>query len=133
MKLTSLLCAAILTLSTLPLRAADPPKPPIPGPGNAALANYFESTQPGGNTNTLAALERAYARPDVDTIVLFTDGAPDTGFGFDERMASRIKLSADTAVDEDDLWMAALGEVQFEPRSAKSPTAHLAAIWNEAA
>jgi two-component sensor histidine kinase len=50
-----------------------------------------------------------------------------------ERMASRIKLSADTAVDEDDLWMAALEEVQFEPRSAESPTAHLAAIWNEAA
>ena len=55
-----------------------------------ALANYFASTQPGGNTNTLAALERAYARTDVDTIVLFTDGAPDAGAGFDERMASRI-------------------------------------------
>jgi hypothetical protein len=50
-----------------------------------------------------------------------------------ERMASRIKLSADTAVDEDDLLMAALREVQFEPKSAKSPTAHLAAIWSEAA
>jgi hypothetical protein len=50
-----------------------------------------------------------------------------------ERMASRIKLSAETAVDEDDLWMAALREVQFEPKSGKSPTAHLAAIWSAAA
>jgi hypothetical protein len=50
-----------------------------------------------------------------------------------ERMARRIKLSAETAVDEDDLWMAALSEVKFEPNSGKSPTARLAAIWSEAA
>jgi hypothetical protein len=46
-----------------------------------------------------------------------------------KRMADRIKLRALTAIDDDDLWLAALNEVQFEPRSAKSPTALLATIW----
>ena len=46
-----------------------------------------------------------------------------------KRMANRIKLRALTAIDDDDLWLAALNEVQFEPRSAKSPTALLATIW----
>ena len=32
--------------------------------------------QPSGDTNTLAALEEAYQYPNLDTILLFTDGAP---------------------------------------------------------
>jgi hypothetical protein len=45
-----------------------------------------------------------------------------------KRMENRIRLSAQTAIDEDDLWAAALSEVEFAPRSARSPTAHLAKI-----
>jgi hypothetical protein len=50
-----------------------------------------------------------------------------------ERMANRIRLSADMARDEDDLWVAALNEVQFEASSATSPTALLAKIWETSA
>ena len=50
-----------------------------------------------------------------------------------ERMQNRIRLSARTATDEDDLWAAALSEVQSEPRSARSPTAHLAKVWEMSA
>jgi hypothetical protein len=32
-----------------------------------------------GGTNTLAALRRAYGYPGAEVIILFTDGAPDTG------------------------------------------------------
>jgi hypothetical protein len=47
-----------------------------------------------------------------------------------KRMENRIRLSAQ---DEDELCAAALNEVQFEPRSARSPTAHLAKIWEMSA
>jgi hypothetical protein len=50
-----------------------------------------------------------------------------------ERMKNRIRLSTQTAINEDDLWAAALDEVQFEPKSARSPTAHLAQIWEMSA
>ena len=46
-----------------------------------------------------------------------------------ERMAHRIRLSATSAIDEDELWAAALDEVQFEPEPTRSRTARLAQIW----
>lgn len=51
-----------------------------------------ELPAPDGGTNTLRALETAYGFPDIDTIVLFTDGAPNDGNSslFDPAIASRI-------------------------------------------
>ncbi len=43
------------------------------------IRNYLRQRTPVGFTNTLAALETAYAMPGVDTIILFTDGAPYAG------------------------------------------------------
>ena len=42
----------------------------------AKLTSYLKSVKPGGWTDTLAALQKAYSYPDIDTIVLFTDGKP---------------------------------------------------------
>lgn len=47
-----------------------------------------------------------------------------------KRMAERIKQSAVMATDGDDLWVAALNEVQCDSRTVRSPTALLARIWN---
>ena len=43
------------------------------------IRNYLRQRTPVGFTNTLAALKTAYAMPGVDTIILFTDGAPYVG------------------------------------------------------
>ncbi len=43
------------------------------------IRKYLGQRTPVGFTNTLAALETAYAMPGVDTIILFTDGAPYAG------------------------------------------------------
>jgi len=56
---TSLLCAAILTLTTLTARAADPPKPPTPGPGDAALASYFRTEVNAIAQSSLASIHTA--------------------------------------------------------------------------
>jgi chromosome segregation ATPase len=40
------------------------------------LADYLKSVKPEGWTNTLAAMRKAYAYPGLDTIILFSDGAP---------------------------------------------------------
>jgi hypothetical protein len=40
------------------------------------LGNLLRDVSPKGQTNTPAAFEKAYSYPDIDTIVLFTDGAP---------------------------------------------------------
>ncbi|MCC6491784.1 MAG: VWA domain-containing protein, partial [Pirellulales bacterium] len=56
-----------------------------------ALLKQLQLVAPGGSTNTLDALRKAYAY-DVDTILLFSDGAPsraDTGV-FDPAMAREI-------------------------------------------
>jgi len=45
--------------------------------GNRNAANRFIDTfQPGGGTATIKALKAAYALPNVDTIILFSDGIP---------------------------------------------------------
>jgi len=41
------------------------------------LEEALEKTSPDGNTNTLAALERAYTFAPIDAIVLVTDGKPE--------------------------------------------------------
>lgn len=57
----------------------------------ARLLKQFDLVSPGGNTNTLSALQRAYAYPDLNTIILFTDGFPDSGSNtFDTKMAEEI-------------------------------------------
>jgi hypothetical protein len=57
----------------------------------AALLDQFTRITPAGNTNTLAALEAAYAYPQLDTIILFTDGVPDRGSNtFDQQMANDV-------------------------------------------
>lgn len=58
----------------------------------AKLVNFLANLEPKGGTNTLRALERAYDYPNVDTIVLFTDGAPNDGNSavFDPDVASKI-------------------------------------------
>lgn len=56
-----------------------------------SLLNQVRRIEPGGNTNTLAALEKAY-QYDVDTILLLSDGAPSrasTG-RYDEQLAQEI-------------------------------------------
>jgi len=57
----------------------------------AELLRPLEYLEPKGNTNTLAALQRAYSYPEVDTIILFTDGVPDSGSNrFDQNMAAAV-------------------------------------------
>ncbi|WP_395740603.1 vWA domain-containing protein [Prosthecobacter sp.] len=52
----------------------------IPDHDNRAkLRDRLDTIQPTGNTNTLKALQVAYACPNIDTIILFTDGKPDLG------------------------------------------------------
>jgi len=43
------------------------------------IRSYLRQRTPVGFTNTLAALKTAYAMPGVDTVILFTDGAPYAG------------------------------------------------------
>ena len=47
--------------------------------GPAPLLAGLADLKPSGATNTLAALKRAYGYPGLDTVILFTDGAPDSG------------------------------------------------------
>jgi len=43
------------------------------------IRQILEATRPKGHTDTYDALQDAYRFPDIDTIVLFTDGAPYVG------------------------------------------------------
>jgi predicted nucleic acid-binding Zn-ribbon protein len=43
------------------------------------MINWLKHFKPAGGTNTLAALRKAYKYRAVDTIILFTDGAPNDG------------------------------------------------------
>ncbi len=56
-----------------------------------ALSRRLDLIEPNGRTNTLEALRLAYAYPNVDTIILFTDGVPDQdGRGFDSRLVNQV-------------------------------------------
>jgi Mg-chelatase subunit ChlD len=59
------------------------------------LLNRIEATKPDGGTNTLLALQTAYRCPNLDTIILFTDGEPNNPKGivanqFDPQVAEKI-------------------------------------------
>jgi len=58
----------------------------------ALLVERLASLKPSGGTNTLAALELAYGLEGVQTIFLFSDGAPNDGNSdkFDQAIADRI-------------------------------------------
>ncbi len=70
---------------------------PIKVKGEAALPNraklraYLDQRKPIGRTNTLAALEAAYKVPGIDTIILFSDGAPYVGLGTGRFDAAMVK------------------------------------------
>jgi hypothetical protein len=46
------------------------------GEAVGVLEKGLDRVKPTGQTNTLGALEKAYSYPDVDTMILFTDGNP---------------------------------------------------------
>ncbi len=52
---------------------------PVRQEGTGALVDGLKDLSPMGATNTLEALRRAYRYPGVEVVILFTDGAPDTG------------------------------------------------------
>ena len=56
------------------------------------LMEHLKSLEPQGWTNTLAALKKAYEYPDLDTIILFSDGAPTNPRSgrFDSQVANTI-------------------------------------------
>ncbi len=56
------------------------------------LLEQISYTKPDGGTNTLLALQMAYQCPQLDTIILFTDGEPNNGNSnkFDPEIAERI-------------------------------------------
>ncbi|MFN9365051.1 MAG: VWA domain-containing protein, partial [Planctomycetota bacterium] len=56
------------------------------------MLKFLNELKPGGGTNTLAGLTVAYEHEGVDTIILFTDGAPTSGSnkGFDSNQANAI-------------------------------------------
>ncbi|MFO7906588.1 MAG: vWA domain-containing protein [Planctomycetota bacterium] len=58
------------------------------------LLDAIEQTKPQDRTNTLLALETAYRYPNLDTVILFTDGEPNSPTGgsnqFDSEIAERI-------------------------------------------
>jgi hypothetical protein len=69
------------------------------GPRGAAnrrlLLNRIAAARPDGGTNTLLALQVAYRCPNLDTIILFTDGEPNDPKGivanqFDPEIAQKI-------------------------------------------
>ncbi len=64
---------------------------PVGASNRAALMQQLAAVQPAGWTNTLEALRKAYEYQ-VDTILLFSDGAPTNPNSgrFDEQVAQRI-------------------------------------------
>lgn len=74
--------------------------------------------QPGGNTNTFAALRTAYAL-DPTAIVLATDGFPDSGTNhFDDQMAERVAELLGQHGHSVPIHVLALGNY-FQPRLGK--------------
>ena len=66
------------------------------GPANRTLLlERIKATKPEGGTNTLLALEVAYRSPNLDAVILFTDGEPNNPANveanqFDPEVADRI-------------------------------------------
>jgi Mg-chelatase subunit ChlD len=58
------------------------------------LLEQIRNTKPEGRTNTLLALQMAYRCPDLDTVILFTDGEPNSPNSnsdqFDPEIAEKI-------------------------------------------
>jgi hypothetical protein len=86
------------------------------GSNRAALLRQLDAVVPSGTTNTLAALQRAYAYQRVDTIILFTDGSPDRNArGFDRAMANEIYALAQRHGREIPINTVGLGKY-FDPQ-----------------
>jgi Mg-chelatase subunit ChlD len=56
------------------------------------MLEFLKTIKPNGGTNTRSALRKAYSISSIDTIVLFTDGAPNNGktANFDPAEATEI-------------------------------------------
>ena len=80
--------AGLVTYATRPsvLKVDDRSVFPVTPENRGAMIRHMRSVKPGGGTNILAALERAYAIGDVDAIVLFSDGRQ-----FDRRSMNRLQ------------------------------------------
>ena len=89
-------CVLILFSTNAQALPANGTFVPLRGPdgqrNKAKLLEKLQSVKPDGGTNTLAALQIAYRYPDLDTILLFTDGEPNDGnsAGFDPQIAEKI-------------------------------------------
>jgi hypothetical protein len=85
---------------------------------------HLEQRRPVGFTNTLGALRAAYDMPGVDTIVLFTDGAPYAGLTEKEKQAGMKDGSVRTADglhNYDPQMMEAIYSLCSEPEHADIP------------
>jgi hypothetical protein len=94
----------------------------LTGPNGASnrewLLARLAELKPGGNTNTLAALQRAYAL-NPGAIVLATDGFPDSGSNrFDIRMAKQVTELCRAYGHSVPIHVLALGNY-FRPRLGK--------------
>lgn len=73
-------CVLIVFSSDVTVFPTDGSLLSVTGPqgdaNRAHLLQYLKSVKPEGWTNTLAAMQMAYRYRDLDTIVLFSDGAP---------------------------------------------------------
>jgi len=58
------------------------------------LVQHVRNLEPTGLTNTLAAFQMAYSYPELDTIILFTDGAPYAGAGGDTSRADPAMIAS---------------------------------------
>jgi hypothetical protein len=80
------------------------------------LIDHLKAITPTGGTFTRAALQQAYASPGIDSIILFTDGAPNTG-----KEADPVQSEADAIYalinDHKDIPINAIGVGEyFDPR-----------------
>ncbi|MEZ6070821.1 MAG: hypothetical protein R3C10_11255 [Pirellulales bacterium] len=89
-------CVLIVFSSDVRTFPEDGSMSTIQGPDGDAnrhrLLQQLETIEPAGWTNTLAAFQKAYEYDEIDTILLFSDGArprPDSG-QFDAQVAERI-------------------------------------------
>jgi hypothetical protein len=57
-----------------------------------SIIQFLQGIKPDGGTNTLQALQRAYEADELDTILLFTDGAPNDGttVGINKEIVKKI-------------------------------------------
>jgi hypothetical protein len=73
-------CVLIVFSSGVAVYPPDGSLVSVTGPqgeaNRAQLQAYLKAIKPEGWTNTLAAMRAAYRYPDLDTIILFSDGAP---------------------------------------------------------